>query len=281
MFRSIRNDIKVIFERDPAARSVLEIFLCYPGFHAVRFHHLAHWLWTHDLRLLARFLSHISRTLTGIEIHPGATIADGVLHRPRHGVVIGETSEIGNNVTLYHGVTLGGTSWNKGKRHPTLEDNVIIGAGAAILDNDPYRTRLQDRHRIGSEQGSAAQLDGRRDPGARRLPRRERLQRSDRRGGNARSGREGDQMPDRADLRTRETGRRAGKRSWRKAPQAPRRRRPNVKITTRGRYAVMAMVSLAASSRGTPCRSRTIAKQESIPEPYLQQLPPGCASKTS
>jgi len=133
MFRSIRNDIKVIFERDPAARSVLEIFLCYPGFHAVRFHHLAHWLWTHDFRVLARFLSHISRTLTGIEIHPGATIGEGFFIDHGMGVVIGETSEIGNNVTLYHGVTLGGTSWNKGKRHPTLEDNVIVGAGAAIL----------------------------------------------------------------------------------------------------------------------------------------------------
>ena len=133
MFRSIRNDIKVIFERDPAARSVLEIFLCYPGFHAVRFHHLAHWLWTRDFRVLARFLSHISRTLTGIEIHPGATIGEGFFIDHGMGVVIGETSEIGNNVTLYHGVTLGGTSWNKGKRHPTLEDNVIVGAGAAIL----------------------------------------------------------------------------------------------------------------------------------------------------
>mgnify|MGYP000459523034 CR=1 FL=1 len=133
MFRSIRNDIKVIFERDPAARSVLEIFLCYPGFHAVRFHHLAHWLWTKNLRVLARFLSHISRTLTGIEIHPGATIGEGFFIDHGMGVVIGETSEIGDNVTLYHGVTLGGTSWNKGKRHPTLEDNVIVGAGAAIL----------------------------------------------------------------------------------------------------------------------------------------------------
>jgi len=133
MFRSIRNDIKVIFERDPAARSVLEIFLCYPGFHAVRFHHLAHWLWRRDFRVLARFLSHISRTLTGIEIHPGATIGEGFFIDHGMGVVIGETAEIGNNVTLYHGVTLGGTSWNKGKRHPTLEDNVIVGAGAAIL----------------------------------------------------------------------------------------------------------------------------------------------------
>jgi serine O-acetyltransferase len=133
MFERIRNDIKVIFERDPAARSVLEIFLCYPGFHAMRFHHVAHWLWTHEFRLLARFLSHISRGLTGIEIHPGATIEEGFFIDHGMGVVIGETAEIGKNVTMYHGVTLGGTSWKKGKRHPTIGENVIIGANAAIL----------------------------------------------------------------------------------------------------------------------------------------------------
>jgi serine O-acetyltransferase len=135
MFRSIRNDIRVIFERDPAARSVAEILLCYPGFHAVRFHHAAHWLWIHGIKVPARFLSHISRALTGIEIHPGATIGEGFFIDHGMGVVIGETTEIGANVTLYHGVTLGGTTWNKGKRHPTIEDNVIIGAGAAVLGN--------------------------------------------------------------------------------------------------------------------------------------------------
>ena len=133
MFERIRNDIKVIFERDPAARSVLEIFLCYPGFHAMRFHHVSHWLWTHEFRLLARFLSHVSRGLTGIEIHPGATIGEGFFIDHGMGVVIGETAEIGKNVTMYHGVTLGGTSWKKGKRHPTIGENVIIGANAAIL----------------------------------------------------------------------------------------------------------------------------------------------------
>lgn len=135
MFRSIRNDIRVIFERDPAARSVAEILFCYPGFHAVRFHHAAHWLWTHGLKTPARFLSHVSRTLTGIEIHPGATIGEGFFIDHGMGVVIGETTEIGSNVTLYHGVTLGGTTWNKGKRHPTIEDNVVIGTGAAVLGN--------------------------------------------------------------------------------------------------------------------------------------------------
>lgn len=133
MFRQIRNDFKVIFERDPAARSVLEILFCYPGFHAMRFHHASHWLWTHGFRFLARFLSHIARGLTGIEIHPGATIGEGFFIDHGMGVVIGETAEIGRNVTMYHGVTLGGTSWKKGKRHPTIGDNVIIGANAAIL----------------------------------------------------------------------------------------------------------------------------------------------------
>src|SRR5665811_1243850 len=146
MFRSIRNDIKVIFERDPAAQSVLEIFLCYPGFHAVRFHHLAHWLWTHDLRVLARFLSHISRTLTGIEIHPGATIGEGFFIDHGMGVVIGETAEIGNNVTLYQGVTLGGTSMHKTKRHPTLGNGVVVGAGAHVIG----AITIGDNVRIGS-----------------------------------------------------------------------------------------------------------------------------------
>ena len=153
MFRRIRNDIKVIFERDPAARSVIEILLCYPGFHVMRFHHAAHWLWTHDLRLLARFLSHISRALTGIEIHPGATIDEGFFIDHGMGVVIGETSEIGKNVTMYHGVTLGGTSWKKGKRHPTIEDNVIIGANAAILGP----IRVGENSKIGS--GSVVNKD--------------------------------------------------------------------------------------------------------------------------
>jgi len=133
MFQQIRNDFKVIFERDPAARSVLEILFCYPGFHAMRFHHASHWLWTRGFRFLARFLSHIARGLTGIEIHPGATIGEGFFIDHGMGVVIGETAEIGKNVTMYHGVTLGGTSWKKGKRHPTIGDNVIIGANAAIL----------------------------------------------------------------------------------------------------------------------------------------------------
>lgn len=153
MFRSIRNDIRVIFERDPAARSVAEIILCYPGFHAIRFHHAAHWLWMHEFKVLARFLSHVSRTLTGIEIHPGATIGAGFFIDHGMGVVIGETTEIGENVTLYHGVTLGGTTWNKGKRHPTIEDNVIIGAGAAVLGN----IRVGRNSKIGS--GSVVNRD--------------------------------------------------------------------------------------------------------------------------
>ncbi|HEY3490754.1 MAG TPA: serine O-acetyltransferase [Candidatus Deferrimicrobiaceae bacterium] len=146
MFQTIRNDIKVVFERDPAAQSFLEILFCYPGFHILRFHRLAHWFWGHGFRLSARFISHLGRAFTGIEIHPGATIGEGFFIDHGMGVVIGETAEIGNNVTLYHGVTLGGTSWNKGKRHPTLEDNVIVGANAAILGN----IRIGQNSKVGS-----------------------------------------------------------------------------------------------------------------------------------
>ncbi len=146
MFHRIRNEINVIFERDPAAQSVLEILFCYPGFHAVRFHRAAHWLWKRNLKFPARLLSHVSRFLTGIEIHPGATIGEGFFIDHGMGVVIGETAEIGKNVTLYHGVTLGGTSWQKGKRHPTIEDNVIIGANAAILGP----IRVGENSKIGS-----------------------------------------------------------------------------------------------------------------------------------
>lgn len=133
VFDTIKQDIKVVFERDPAARKVVEIILCYPGFHALFFHRLAHWLWKNRLFTIGRVISHLGRFLTGIEIHPGATIGKGFFIDHGMGVVIGETAEIGDNVTIYHGVTLGGTSWKKGKRHPTLEDNVVVGAGAKIL----------------------------------------------------------------------------------------------------------------------------------------------------
>jgi len=130
---TIRRDIQAVFDRDPAARTVWEIIACYPGFHALYFHRVAHWLWQHRLYFLARFISHIGRGLTGIEIHPGARIGPGFFIDHGMGVVIGETAEIGENVTLYHGVTLGGTSWKKEKRHPTIGSNVVIGAGAKIL----------------------------------------------------------------------------------------------------------------------------------------------------
>ncbi|MBU5638212.1 serine O-acetyltransferase [Geomonas sp. Red69] len=133
MFARLKSDIKAVFDRDPAARSVLEVIFCYPGLHALWFHRVAHWLWTHKLYFLGRFTSHIGRFLTGIEIHPGATIGKGFFIDHGMGVVIGETAEIGDNVTLYHGVTLGGVSWEKVKRHPTLMDNVVIGSGAKIL----------------------------------------------------------------------------------------------------------------------------------------------------
>ncbi len=133
MFKSLRSDIQAVLSRDPAARSRLEILLCYPGLHAIWGHRLGHWLWTHGIKLLARWTSHVVRGLTGIEIHPGARIGPGFFIDHGMGVVIGETAEIGEDVTLYHGVTLGGTSLEKGKRHPTLEDRVVVGAGAKIL----------------------------------------------------------------------------------------------------------------------------------------------------
>lgn len=133
MFRHLREDIRAVFDRDPAARSFWEVLTCYPGIHALILHRLAHWLWGHRLRWLARFTAHVSRFLTGIEIHPGATIGRRFFIDHGMGVVIGETAEIHDDVTLYHGVTLGGTSWNKGKRHPTLEQGVVIGAGAKVL----------------------------------------------------------------------------------------------------------------------------------------------------
>ncbi|AHF05875.1 serine O-acetyltransferase [Desulfitobacterium metallireducens DSM 15288] len=133
MFRQIRQDIQVIFDRDPAARSIIEVVLCYPGFHAILFHRLAHWLYNKNHLLLARWISQFSRFLTGIEIHPGAKIGQGFFIDHGMGVVIGETAEVGDNVTLYQGVTLGGTGKEKGKRHPTIGNNVFIGSGAKIL----------------------------------------------------------------------------------------------------------------------------------------------------
>ena len=133
MFSRIREDIQCVFERDPAARSVWEVLTCYPGFHALQMHRIAHTLWRWGLRWLARFVSHWMRFFTGIEIHPGATIGRRVFIDHGMGVVIGETAEIGDDCTLYHGVTLGGVSWNKGKRHPTLGKGVVVGAGAKIL----------------------------------------------------------------------------------------------------------------------------------------------------
>jgi serine O-acetyltransferase len=133
MFPKLKSDIKAVFDRDPAARSTLEVIFCYPGLHAVWFHRISHWFWTKEFWFFGRFTSHLGRFLTGIEIHPGATIGKGFFIDHGMGVVIGETAEIGENVTLYHGVTLGGVSWEKVKRHPTLQDNVVIGSGAKIL----------------------------------------------------------------------------------------------------------------------------------------------------
>ena len=133
MFDTVKEDIKVVFERDPAARTAIETLTACPGLHAILLHRLNHWLWKKKLYLLARISAHLARFLTGIEIHPGATIGQRFFIDHGMGIVIGETAEVGNNCSIYHGVTLGGTTWNKGKRHPTLEDDVVIGAGAKIL----------------------------------------------------------------------------------------------------------------------------------------------------
>jgi serine O-acetyltransferase len=135
MFTAIREDIQSVLNRDPAARTALEVLICYQGLHALWGYRLAHWFWTHRLYLLGRMISQLVRSLTGIEIHPGATIGPLLFIDHGMGVVIGETAEIGRGVTLYHGVTLGGTSLEKGKRHPTLEDYVVVGAGAKVLGN--------------------------------------------------------------------------------------------------------------------------------------------------
>lgn len=134
MFSRLRSDIQCILDRDPAARSTLEVLTCYPGLHAVIFHRRAHWCWNHGFKWLGRFISHISRFLTGIEIHPGAVLGERVFFDHAMGVVVGETAEIGDDCTIYQGVTLGGTSLYKGtKRHPTLGRNVVVGAGAQVL----------------------------------------------------------------------------------------------------------------------------------------------------
>jgi serine O-acetyltransferase len=146
MFKDLREDIDAVFERDPAARSRLEVILCYPGIHALIFHRAAHRLWRRGWKLLARLISQLGRFATGIEIHPGARIGRRFFVDHGMGLVIGETAEIGDDVTLYQGVTLGGVSLDPGKRHPTIGNGVIVGAGAAVLG--PFK--VGDGARIGS-----------------------------------------------------------------------------------------------------------------------------------
>jgi serine O-acetyltransferase len=146
MFDRIRGDIRTVLERDPAARSPLEVLLCYPGVHALAFHRLAHRLWGAGWTSLARFISHVARFFTGIEIHPAARLGRGLFIDHGMGVVIGETAEVGNNVTLLQGVTLGGTSLQREKRHPTLGDSVVVGAGATVLG----AIAVGDNSRIGA-----------------------------------------------------------------------------------------------------------------------------------
>ena len=146
MLRQIKGDIKAIFERDPAAKTILEVILCYPGLHALIAHRLAHYLYKKNMVLLPRIISQLTRFFTGIEIHPGAKIGQGVFIDHGMGVVIGETAEVGDNVTIYQGVTLGGTGKEKGKRHPTIGNNVFIGAGAKILGS----IKVGDNVKIGA-----------------------------------------------------------------------------------------------------------------------------------
>lgn len=145
-WHSLKQDVQCVMQRDPAARHWLEVILVYPGFHAVCMHRLAHWLWRRRLQLIARVVAHLSRFLTGIEIHPAARIGPGLFIDHGMGVVIGETTEIGSNVTLYQGVVLGGTGKEKGKRHPTVGDNVVIATGASVLGS----FRVGDNSRIGA-----------------------------------------------------------------------------------------------------------------------------------
>ena len=133
MFRLLREDLQTVFKKDPAARSMLEVLFCYPGLHAIWNHRVAHFLWKHKMRLLGRMMSHTARFVTGVEIHPGATIGRRFFIDHGMGVVIGETSEIGDDVLLYQGVVLGGTTHEKKKRHPTIGNNVVVGAGAILL----------------------------------------------------------------------------------------------------------------------------------------------------
>lgn len=133
LIRSIKRDVRAVFEHDPAARNVWEVLFAYPGFHARQFHRVAHTLWNWHVPVLPRLISHINRFFTGIEIHPGAKIGEGFFIDHGMGVVIGETSEIGDNVAIYQGVTLGGTSMRREKRHPTLGNNVVVGAGAKLI----------------------------------------------------------------------------------------------------------------------------------------------------
>ena len=146
MFADLRRDIRAVRDRDPAARSTLEVLLCYPGVHALAFHRLAHAMWRRGWTIPARFLSHVSRFATGIEIHPAAKLGPGLFIDHGMGVVIGETAEVGENVTLLQGVTLGGTSLKREKRHPTLGNNVVVGAGAKIIG----AFKIGDGSRIGA-----------------------------------------------------------------------------------------------------------------------------------
>lgn len=155
MFRLLREDLQTVFKKDPAARSTLEVLFCYPGLHAIWNHRVAHFLWKHKMRLLGRMMSHTARFVTGVEIHPGATIGRRFFIDHGMGVVIGETSEIGDDVLLYQGVVLGGTTHEKKKRHPTIGNNVVVGAGAILLGD----IVIGDEARVGAGSVVVTSLD--------------------------------------------------------------------------------------------------------------------------
>ncbi len=153
LFRRIKRDLQVVFERDPAAKSMVEVICCYPGFHAILWHRCAHWFYQRGMVLIPRMISQLNRFFTGIEIHPGAQIGEGLFIDHGMGVVIGETAEIGDNVTIYQGVTLGGTGKEKGKRHPTVGSNVVVSTGAKVLGS----LEIGDNVKIGA--GSVVLMD--------------------------------------------------------------------------------------------------------------------------
>lgn len=284
-FKTLREDIDSVIARDPAARSRLEVVMCYPGFQAILLHRLAHSAWNRGWRLTGRWLSQLGRLLTGIEIHPGATIGRRVFIDHGMGVVIGETAIVGDDVTLYQGVTLGGTKLHKGKRHPTLERGVIVGSGAQILG--PFtvgqEARIGANAVVLAEVPAGVTMTG--------IPAKPALTRDKGRAANSRPmARRPTAFPTRSPApstpsRPRSPSFAAALSSWkpRNSPSMPARPSASpapepakgdgsMKLSTKGRYAVMAMVDLARHGAGHPVSLADIAERQEISLSYLEQL---------